>query len=324
MLTPVDIQQKKFKNGLGYDKKDVNTFFQEVSKSYEELYRSNADLKEKVLTLTDGLQHYKVTEESLQKSLLLAEKNTQESKTNAAREAKNIELEAKNRANEIVSQAYEQLEELEEKMKEIESRYAEYKSNFASLVKQQFELLDLKDFDPDAYIDPDYAVGGFAAAPSSHSSSGSSFGATFTDDPQMREGSTLGGASGSSSAESRREANRSSTTSVYGSTLGGSGIDPFGEGKSASPRQNVKKKQESSTRASSATVSANEDKEEEKPKAQSESTKAEKPSEAPKAAESNEEDSLVGDVQDKPASSKMMIDDNSSNPNEDSDGFEFV
>lgn len=26
MLTPVDIQQKKFHVGLGYDKKDVNTF----------------------------------------------------------------------------------------------------------------------------------------------------------------------------------------------------------------------------------------------------------------------------------------------------------
>ena len=30
MLTPVDIQQKKFHVGLGYDKKDVNTFFDSV------------------------------------------------------------------------------------------------------------------------------------------------------------------------------------------------------------------------------------------------------------------------------------------------------
>ena len=46
MLTPVDIQQKKFHVGLGYDKKDVNTFFDSVSESYESLYRSNAELKE--------------------------------------------------------------------------------------------------------------------------------------------------------------------------------------------------------------------------------------------------------------------------------------
>jgi DivIVA domain-containing protein len=235
MLTPVDIQQKKFKSGLGYDKKDVKTFFAEVSKSYEELYRSNAELKEKVITLTDGLQHYKVTEDSLQKSLMLAEKNKEESKSNAVREAKNIELEAKNRANEIVSEAYGQLEELESKMQELESRYAEYKSNFAALVKQQFELLELKDFDPDAHIDPNYVVGGFAAAPS-YSDSEGSLGGGFSDDPQMRDsGSGLGASAGASSAELRRESNRSSTTSVYGATLGGSGIDPFGEGKANTP-----------------------------------------------------------------------------------------
>ena len=106
MLTPVDIQQKKFKAGLGYSKDDVTRFFEEVSKSYEELYRSNAELKEKVITLNDALQHYKTTEEQLQKNLMLAEKNSQQSKSNAVKEAKTIELEAKNRANEIVNQAY--------------------------------------------------------------------------------------------------------------------------------------------------------------------------------------------------------------------------
>lgn len=318
MLTPVDIQQKKFKMGLGYDKKDVNTFFAEVSKSYEELYRSNADLKEKVITLTDGLQHYKTTEESLQKSLMLAEKNSQESKTNAAREAKNIELEAKNRANEIVNEAYQQLEELEEKMKEIESRYAEYKSNFAALVKQQFDILELKDFDPDAYIDPNYVMGGFGAPASGagYEDSGS-LGGSFSDDPQMRDSSTLGAASGGASAAARREANRSNTTSVYGTTLGGSGIDPFGEGTTTSDTPLKKKETAKDTGKKAKPAPASEEKTAKK-------ASAEKPEAKTEPEKEEEEDSLVGDIQDKP-SSKIMIDDNSnSNPNEDADGFEFV
>ena len=69
MLTPVDIQQKRFKSGLGFDKKDVSSFFEEVSRSYGELYKSNAELKEKVITLTDTVQHYKVKEEDLNKTL---------------------------------------------------------------------------------------------------------------------------------------------------------------------------------------------------------------------------------------------------------------
>ena len=77
MLTPVDVKQKKFKGGIGYDKNDVNTFFDEVVASYQEQYKTNADLKAKVITLTDENQHYKIMEEDLQKKLMLAEKNTE-------------------------------------------------------------------------------------------------------------------------------------------------------------------------------------------------------------------------------------------------------
>ena len=105
MLTPVDIQQKRFKTGIGFDKKDVSAFFDEVSRSYGELYKSNAELKEKVITLTDQVQHYKIKEEDLNKTLLRAEKNSQESVTNAEKKANAIEMEAKVRGNEIVKEA---------------------------------------------------------------------------------------------------------------------------------------------------------------------------------------------------------------------------
>ena len=42
MLTPVDLQQKKFQHGMGYTKKDVDSFFDIVVMSYTELYKSNA------------------------------------------------------------------------------------------------------------------------------------------------------------------------------------------------------------------------------------------------------------------------------------------
>ena len=75
MLTPVDLQQKKFTHGMGYARKDVDAFFDIVVLSYTELYKSNADLTNQVKTLTDSLVHYRTTESKLQKSLMLAEKN---------------------------------------------------------------------------------------------------------------------------------------------------------------------------------------------------------------------------------------------------------
>ena len=212
MLTPVDIQQKKFKTGLGYNKEDVNQFFHEVSISYEELYRSNAELKEKVITMEDSLQHYKATEDNLQKSLMLAEKSTEESKTNAAREARNIEAEARSRANEIVKEAQAQLVEMQTQMKELQIRYAEYKQNFTDLLKMNLAHLESEDFDPSARIED--RRGGSAA------------------DRRMEEdgdrfGGGLGGGLGGGGLGTREE-KRSSASNVYGSVLGGEGIDPFG------------------------------------------------------------------------------------------------
>ena len=69
MLTPVDLQQKKFQHGMGYTKKDVDSFFDIVILSYTELYKSNAELTNQVKTLTDSLVHYRTTESKLQKSL---------------------------------------------------------------------------------------------------------------------------------------------------------------------------------------------------------------------------------------------------------------
>lgn len=219
MLTPVDIQQKKFHVGLGYDKKDVNTFFDNVSESYESLYRSNAELKEKVSILNDTLQNYRSKESHLEKSLKRAEKDTEETISNATKEAKEILRDAKIQANNIVSNAEKRLDDLNDEIAILEAKYTAYKSNFCSLIKKQFEFLGEQDFDPSSMID-DRAwimLGGEQNSQSSASSDG--FGA-YTGDPQMRDESTLGGF-GSGDV--------SSTSAVYTQSLsaGENFVDPF-------------------------------------------------------------------------------------------------
>ena len=49
MLTPVDLQQKKFKQGMGYARKDVDSFFDIVVHSYTDLYKSNASDKARLI-----------------------------------------------------------------------------------------------------------------------------------------------------------------------------------------------------------------------------------------------------------------------------------
>ncbi|MCR5104088.1 MAG: DivIVA domain-containing protein [Eubacterium sp.] len=231
MLTPVDIQQKRFKTGLGFDKKDVTSFFEEVSKSYGELYKSNAELKEKVITLTDTVQHYKVKEEDLNKTLLRAEKNSQESVTNAEKTAKAIEMEAKSHANEIVKDAKAERDQLQEEIVKLAAEYTEYKMNFNRLVRQVSTYLRENDFDPDS----DDKSRDYRRKKVEQAANEANNLFEFGGDAQMRETSNLGGGgvtrpTGMKTGLSlAREDKRSNSSNVYGSTLGGDGINPFGD-----------------------------------------------------------------------------------------------
>lgn len=246
MLTPLDIQQKKFRTGLGYEKKDVNVFIEEVVESYEKLYRNNAELQEELTTLKDTLQHYKVKEKELEKAKLLAEKDSEDTKTNAKKEAKNIELEAKNKAKIIVAEAEESLANMKDEVSLLESKYAAYKSQFASLLKAQFAFLKENDFDVDSMIDERFAgmVGGPvvmapAGAASAAPAGGADFG-TFSGDPQMRDESTLGGMSAGSSTSADGRDLTKSDSSVYTANLGSneSFVDPFDTSKKDNNRFN--------------------------------------------------------------------------------------
>ena len=48
MLTPIDIQNKTLKAGMGYKKSDVDALIAELFTDYEYLYKKNAELKEKM------------------------------------------------------------------------------------------------------------------------------------------------------------------------------------------------------------------------------------------------------------------------------------
>ena len=73
MLTPIDIQNREIKSKMGgYDKKDVDDFLEEIRGSYEELYKENQSLKEKISSLSEGIQYYKKMVRSGVKSIIIS------------------------------------------------------------------------------------------------------------------------------------------------------------------------------------------------------------------------------------------------------------
>ena len=150
MITPIDIQNKVFKSGgLGYDKKDVDSFMQELLDNYEMLYRENMELNDRISVLSEGLQYYKTIEKTLQKALVLAERTAEETKGTALKNAQLIEQEAISKSNIILEDAKRELDLIRKQTTELVQQYDIYKARFKSLVNAQMELLDSPSFSID-------------------------------------------------------------------------------------------------------------------------------------------------------------------------------
>ncbi len=147
MLTPVEIQNRVFKSGgLGYDKKDVDSFMKEIVDSYELIYREKMELADKVNVLNDALQNYKTIEKTMQKALMLAQKTAEETQETALRNAHAIEKEALTKSEIIVSDAKRELERIHQKTVQLCQQYEKYKLQFKNLAAAQIELLETESF----------------------------------------------------------------------------------------------------------------------------------------------------------------------------------
>lgn len=146
MLTPSDIREKTYKNGLGYDKKDVEQFIREVSSDFEKILSENENLKKNLKDLTDSISYYKSIEKTLQRALVIAEKTAQDIKTNANKEAEVIVIDAKANAKMIETQAIKQSEMLEHKTLNLLKQYDLFKSHYRNQLNAQLELLNSSSF----------------------------------------------------------------------------------------------------------------------------------------------------------------------------------
>lgn len=142
MITPIDIQARSFKTGMGYSKTDVDSFFQTVAADFEALYRENLELKDKISILNDGINHYKSIEKLLQKALVLAEQTAEETINSAKSNATVIEQEAVLKAQSIVADAKIELDHIHSKTIELIQQYDKYRAQYKALAKAQAELME--------------------------------------------------------------------------------------------------------------------------------------------------------------------------------------
>jgi cell division initiation protein len=105
-LTPVEIRHVKLGRGvLGYNRGATERLLDEITISFEDVWRDRADLADKVEQLEGDLVRYRELEALLRATLVSAERSAAELKDQARREADLIVGEAHSEARAITRQA---------------------------------------------------------------------------------------------------------------------------------------------------------------------------------------------------------------------------
>ncbi|MBP3952108.1 DivIVA domain-containing protein [Bacillus suaedae] len=147
-LTPLDIHNKEFTRGFrGYDEDEVNEFLDQVIKDYEAILREKKDLFEQVTMLDEKLGHFKDMEETLHKSILIAQETAEEVRRNAQKEAQLIVKEAEKNADRIINDALSKSRKVMMDMEELKKQASVYKMRFKMLIEAQLEMLQTDDWD---------------------------------------------------------------------------------------------------------------------------------------------------------------------------------
>lgn len=144
-LTPLDIHNKEFsKSFRGYDEDEVNEFLDQVIKDYEALIRQNKEFEEKIAQSNDRLSHFSNIEESLSKSIIVAQETAEEVKSNAKKESQLIIKEAEKNADRIINEALIKSRNIALEIEELKKRASIFRIRFRTLMEAQLEMLNDK------------------------------------------------------------------------------------------------------------------------------------------------------------------------------------
>ncbi|WLD95083.1 DivIVA domain-containing protein [Alkalihalobacillus sp. AL-G] len=147
-LTPLDIHNKEFNRGFrGYDEDEVNEFLDQVIKDYEAVIREKKDLHEKLSKLDEKLSYFTNIEETLNKSIIVAQETGEEVKRNANKEARLIVKEAEKNADRIINEALSKSRRIMLDIEELKKQSSVYRTRFRMLIEAQLEMLKNEDWD---------------------------------------------------------------------------------------------------------------------------------------------------------------------------------
>ncbi|MGF7046172.1 cell division initiation protein [Paenibacillus sp. DS2015] len=143
-LTPLDIHNKEFGRRIrGYDEDEVNEFLDQVIKDYESVIRENKEIHNQMIMIQERLDHFTNIEDTLSKTIIVAQEAADDVKSNAKKEAQLIVKESEKNADRIINESLSKSRKISMEIEELKKQASIYRTRFRSLVEAQLELLSL-------------------------------------------------------------------------------------------------------------------------------------------------------------------------------------
>ena len=126
----------------GYNRSEVNAFIERVIRETEGIINKCQEQKDEIKDLKDKLENYKILEDSINKSIVNAEKTSDNIKRLAREEANVIVSDAKNNASRIVNDALIRSERIEQQADVLERNIKIFKRKLTIIVEQQLAVVE--------------------------------------------------------------------------------------------------------------------------------------------------------------------------------------
>lgn len=147
-LSPIDIHNKEFTSKFrGYDEDEVNEFLEQIMKDFENLLEENKTLKGSLKQSSEQVSHFNSIEQTLQKSILVAQEAAEDVRRNSMKESKLIVKEAEKNADRIVNEALTRARRISVEIEDLKKQSKVFRTRFKMLIEAQLDLIESDDWD---------------------------------------------------------------------------------------------------------------------------------------------------------------------------------
>ena len=144
MIMPIDIENKVFKRTKlgGYDIKDVEDFLEQLIVDYENMYKENGELKEKLAKSEESIDYYNSLDKGVTQTIENSQKAADDIREKAELDAAELKQKAKDETNLTLEEIKLDIKAKEIELEQLKKQMQIYKIKVTSMLEAQLKILN--------------------------------------------------------------------------------------------------------------------------------------------------------------------------------------